>query len=69
MLNGRRLSKVHPNWQTVNWNVKMGDIIVLDSNQTRGHWKLARVSNVFQADGLVRHAGNGSIKKNSHLII
>ena len=32
-------------------------VIVQDSNQIQGHWKLARVSNVFPSkDGLVRHA-------------
>ena len=41
---------IHAKWYTVNRNVKIGDIFILqNSNQIRGHWKLARVSNVFLA--------------------
>lgn len=48
---------IHPKWHTEKHNVKVGDIIVVqDSNQARGNWRLAKVSKVFpQKDGSARH--------------
>ena len=49
---------IHPKWHTVKHNVKVGDIIVVqDSNQVRGNWRLAKVSKVFPGKyGLVKRA-------------
>ena len=47
---------VHQKWHTARRNVKIGDVVIVqDSKQVRGKWKLAAVSNVFPSDdGLVR---------------
>ena len=39
---------IHPKWHIEKHNVKAGDIIVVqDSNQVRGNWRLAKISKVF----------------------
>ena len=47
---------VHQKWHTQKRNVKIGDIVIVeDSKQVRGNWRLATVSDVFPSDdGLVR---------------
>ena len=47
---------VNQKWHTQKRNVKIGDVVIIqDSKQIRGNWRLARVSNVFPSDdGRVR---------------
>ena len=47
---------VRQKWHTDRRNVKVGDIVIVqDSKQLRGNWKLASVSKVFPSDdGRVR---------------
>ena len=47
---------IHQRWHTAKRNLKQGDIVLIqDSNQVRGQWKLGRVSEVFSGeDGKVR---------------
>ena len=47
---------VNQKWHTEKRNVRVGDVVIVqDSKQTRGHWRLAKVGNVFPSDdGRVR---------------
>jgi hypothetical protein len=47
---------IHQKWHTSKRNLKQGDIVLIqDSNQVRGQWKLGKVSEVFPGeDGKVR---------------
>ena len=46
---------VRQKWHVDKRNMIVGDIVIQDSNQIRGKWKLARVSKIFPSDdGRVR---------------
>jgi len=47
---------IQQKWHTTKRNLKKGDIVLIqDSNQIRGQWKLGKVSEVFAGeDGIVR---------------
>ena len=47
---------IQQKWHTIKRNLKKGDIVLIqDSNQIRGQWKLGKVSEVFPGeDGIVR---------------
>ena len=47
---------IQQKWHTAKRNLKTGDIVLIqDSNQIRGQWKLGKVSEVFPGeDGRVR---------------
>ena len=47
---------IQQKWHTTKRNLKKGDIVLIqDSNQIRGQWKLGKVSQVFPGeDGIVR---------------
>ena len=47
---------IQQKWHTMKRNLKKGDIVLIqDSNQIRGQWKLGKVSEVFPGeDGIVR---------------
>ena len=35
---------IQQKWHTEHWNVNVGDMLIHDSNEVRGKWKLGKVS-------------------------